>query len=560
MKGDIDSVWSYDMYGQFWRAILAERYENDFSRKKINNALNVVIDPSTSLPVCASYLNGSDRNCVPWNIWTPGGVTQASVEYLQTPGFRSGQTTEYVASASVSGDLGKYGLKSPAADAGVQVAFGAEYRKEQVELTNDAEFATGDLAGQGTPFGVRDVNGTYDVKEFFAEMSIPLVSGVPGIETLGFNGGYRYSDYSIAGSTNTYKLELEYAPIKEVRFRAGYNRAVRAPNTLELFSQPNVGLFGRANGDPCGGASPSATLAECQLTGVLPADYGFIDNNPANQYNQQTSGNASLKPEKADTWTVGVVVNPMPNFSLSVDAYKITIKDSIGTLGANFILDQCIATADPFFCSKINRSAGGSLWTGDAYVQNWTLNLGKQSTQGIDVNAYYKMDLGSSLSLTFDVVGTYLDKFEVEPLSGSLSVGTYNCAGLFGQTCGTPLPKWRHKARMTWASASGLSVSAAWRFFKGTSNDGNDANPLLHTGAGSHVNPAVAKIADVSYFDLSMSARIGDHYTFRLGAQNLFDKTSPFLDSNYSNNGSNVYAQVYDSLGRYVYAAIELNF
>lgn len=556
MKGDIDDVWSYDVYGQYWRAILAERYENDFSRKKINNALNVVIDPSSGQPVCAAYLSGADRNCVPWNIWTPGGVTQAAVSYLQTPGFRSGQTTQYVASAVMSGDLGKYGLKSPLADDGAQIAIGAEYRKEQVELTNDTSFLTGDLAGQGTPFGVPDVRGEYDVSEFFAELALPIASGKPGIETLALTAGYRYSDYSLAGGTNTYKFELEWAPISEVRFRGGYNRAVRAPNTLELFSVPNVGLFSRSNGDPCGGAAPSFTAAQCALTGVAPGDYTLIDNNPAGQYNQRTSGNASLRPETADTWTLGVVLSPVRNFNLSIDAYRISIKDSIGSLGANLILDQCLAGGNAFFCGKINRSAGGSLWTGDAYIDNPTLNLGTAKTQGIDVTGSYKMELGESSSVTFDLVGTYLDKYEVEPLSGALSIGTYDCAGLFGQSCGIPLPKWRHKLRATWASKSGFSVSTAWRFFKGTTNDGLETNPLLN----ANVNPAVAKIGNVSYFDLSATARIGDNYTFRLGVQNVFDKTPPFLDGNYSNNGSNVYAQVYDSLGRYVYAGIELNF
>ncbi|MCC6927224.1 TonB-dependent receptor [Novosphingobium sp.] len=543
MKGDIDDVWSYDLYGQYWRAILAERYENDFSRRRINNALNVVIDPSSGQPVCASYLNGSDRSCVPWNIWTPGGVTQAAVNYLQTPGFRSGQSTQYVASASLSGDLGKYGLKSPMAESGMQVALGFEYRKERTELTNDLAFSTGDLAGQGTPNGVRDIDGTSDVSEAFIEVALPLVEGQPGIETLGFTGGYRYSDYSLAGKTDTYKLQLEYAPVKEARFRASYNRAVRAPNNLELFSSPNITLWGGR--DPCAGAAPTATLAACQLSGVTPAQYGFIDTNPANQYDQQVSGNLNLKPEIADTLTLGVVLNPLPNLSLTVDWYNIKIKQLISTYGANFILTQCVG-GNTSFCSLVHRGGGGSLWYGGGYVENHTRNLGSVKTSGIDVTGYYKMDLGENSSLTFDLVGTYLNKYDVTRIVGG---STVSCAGMFGDNCGNPLPKWRHKLRMTWANKSGFSVSAAWRYFNSSENDDK-----------SIYVPEVHHLPAVSYFDLSLSARIADHYTFRLGAQNLFDKTPPFLDGNFSNNGSNTYAQVYDSLGRYVYASIQLSF
>lgn len=538
-QGDIAKGIHYDVYGQFWRAMLSERYENDFSRAKINRALNVVKN-SAGQNVCAAALPNAqgqviDANCVPWNIWNPGGVTQAAVNYLQTPGFQSGTTDQYIASGTVSADLGQYGLKSPFTDNGVQAAVGFEYRKEQLELTHDIEFLTGDLAGQGTPFGVPDVRGKYSVKEFFGELSVPLVSGKPGFETLGFNGAYRHSQYSLTGGTDAYKAELEYAPIKQVRFRAGYNRAVRSPNTLELFNTPNVTLF--SGKDPCAGATPTASLAQCQRSGVAAADYGKIDINPAGQQNQRTAGNRNLKPETADTLTAGVVLNPFRGLSVSVDYFNIKIKDLIGTVGAVTILGNCINSG--LNCNQINRAPGGSLFTGTGFVDNPTLNLGSLKTSGIDLNALYNTHVGTS-TLAFDVVGTYLHNY----VDGNGRV----CDGQFGANCGTPLPKWRSKSRVTYTMANGLGASLAWRYFAATKND----------TAG--VDPAVARIAPVSYIDLSLSAQISKKYTFRIGAQNLFDKTPPVLDSNYTNNGSGTYAQVYDSLGRYVYAAIQLSF
>lgn len=562
MKGEISDAITYDVYGQFYRALLTERYENDFSRVKINRSLQVVTGPNGNA-VCASAIPNAqgiiiDANCVPWNVFTPGGVTQSAVNYLQTPGFKQGASTEYIASGTVSIDFGKFGAKLPWTDDGIQAAFGAEYRHEVLDITNDAEFQTGDLAGQGTPFGVRDVHGSYTVKEGFGEVSVPIVKNKPGFETLGFTGGYRYSSYNLTGSTNTYKFQLEYAPIRQVRFRGGYNRAVRAPNNLELFSTPNIALF--AGRDPCAGAKPSATLAQCMLTGVSAAQYGTIDANPANQNNQQTAGNVGLKPEIGDTYTVGVVINPIRNASLTVDFYDIRVKQAIGTVGALTILNNCIASGNPLFCNNISRATGsGTLWTGNGFVANPTLNLGSIKTRGIDISANYRFDLPHGSSLNFDLVGTYLDKYLVQQGVGVLDVGTYNCAGLFGSSCGTPLPKWRSKLRMTYAMKNGISVSTAWRYFNHVDNAFNSTNALIGTGPGS-VAPEVARIPSVNYFDLSLSARIGNNYTFRLGAQNILDKTPPVLDGNYSNNGSNTYAQVYDSLGRYVYAAIQLNF
>lgn len=562
-KGDISDAISYDVYGQFYRAILVESYENDFSRVKINRALNVVTGPNGT-PVCASAIPNAqgqviDPLCVPYNIFGNGTVSQAAVNYLQTAGLQQGQTSEYIVSGTVSVDFGKYGLQSPLADSGVQAAFGGEYRKEQTRLTRDQEFLTGDLAGQGTPFGLPNVSGEYNVKEAFTEVSVPLASNRPGVYALTLNGAYRYSDYSLTGSTNTYKFEGEYAPIKQLRLRGGYNRAVRSPNTLELFSTPSVVLFGGL--DPCAGATPSATRAQCALTGVTAAQYGTIDPSPANQYNQQTAGNVNLRPEKADTVTAGIVVNPIPRMTLSADFYRIKVRDLISTFGAPYILKQC--TSAGLLCQYIQRAPGsGSLFTGTGFVANPTLNLGSETTKGIDVNALYTLPIHGGSTVSFDIVGTYLNEFTLVPVAGGTPVG---CEGRFGFTCGTPLPKWRSKARVSYAMENGLGFSAAWRFFSAVQNDGlfgPDAVPVCTgpTSANGCINPQVARIPTVSYFDLTMTARVGSNYTLRIGAQNILDKTPPILDTNYSNNGSNTYAQVYDSLGRYIYAAIQLNF
>ena len=68
MKGDLDANWHYDVYGQYGTAILSENYLNDVSKVKLARALNVVTSPVTGQPVCQSVLDGTDPNCVPWNI------------------------------------------------------------------------------------------------------------------------------------------------------------------------------------------------------------------------------------------------------------------------------------------------------------------------------------------------------------------------------------------------------------------------------------------------------------------------------------------------------------
>jgi hypothetical protein len=202
MRGDLGGGFSYDVSYQYGRVIFAQTYFNDFSITRLARALDVV--NVNGVPTCSSVINGQDPNCVPYDIFTQGGVTPAALNYLQTPGFSRGNTQETVINASLTAQLGEYGLQSPIANHGVAINVGGEYRKEKLEFNVDQAFATGDLAGQGG--ATLPVNGQFHVKEFFSEIQIPIVEDRPFFQQLEVRGGYRYSKYSIGSggfSTNT---------------------------------------------------------------------------------------------------------------------------------------------------------------------------------------------------------------------------------------------------------------------------------------------------------------------------------------------------------------------
>lgn len=547
-RGDIDQAWSYDLYGQYGKVNFAETYLRDFSVQRIQRALDVVLDPNTGQPVCRSVLDETDTACVPWDIFKHNGegVTPEALAYLQTPGFQRGKTEELVVSGSVSGDLGAYGLQFPWANQGVGVAFGAEYRKEKLELRTDALFETGDLAGQGGPrIGL---GGSFDVTEVFAESRIPIANDQPLAYDLALELGYRYSEYSTAGSTNTFKVLGEWAPVRDFRIRTGFNRAVRAPNAYELFRARSIGLDGSM--DPCAGANPDATLAQCQLTGVTPGQYGNIAPNPANQYNGLLGGNPDLEPEKADTFTFGVVLSPsfLPRFSATIDFYDIKVKNRIGLIGADVIITQCINSGDPSFCSLIHRDDTGSLWrSDDGYIVDTYLNAGKLAARGIDISLNYSHEIGAAGSLRLDLVGSWLDR-----LTSELGDVKYDCAGLYGSQCGIPNPEWRHVARLTWASSFGLDLSLAWRHFGKVKVDTSSKDPDL---AGT-VYPANARIKAQNYFDLAAIYNINENHSLRAGVKNLFDKDPPIIGGQNQPavwGSGNTFPQVYDALGRYFY-------
>ena len=576
MRGDLSSVWSYDAFFQFGRVNFAQTYLNDFSVTRLGRALDVVDNPSTPGvdPVCRSVLDGSDPNCVPWDIFATGQVTPAALNYVQTPLFSRGVTEETVAGASFTGSLGEWGVQSPWAQSGVGVALGVEYRKERLDFQSDVAFQTGDGAGQGAP--TLPVAGEFDVKEAFAEARIPIVED-SFIDELSFELGYRYSDYSVADrsfTTDTYKIAGFFAPVRDIRFRGGYNRAVRAPNLQDLFAPQRVVLD--ASGDPCAGFTITAADTGCLAQGLTVGQN--VAPNPAEQYNGLIGGNTNLDPEISDTWTAGVVIQPrfVPRLALTVDFFDIQLDGAIQGIGSDTILNVCTETADPFFCGLSNRDPSGSLWrTSQGFVTNLTQNIGGLSTRGIDVGASYTMEIGSWGGLGFNFVGTWLDELVVDTgLELPDNDQTYDCAGLYGNVCGTPNPEWRHTARVSWNHPDGYGISVRWRYFGSVDLDATQGRGSTALGGqgpdgnsnfpgNNNLRPEDLKLDAMNYLDLSFSARVGDHYNFRLGVNNILDKDPPLTGQTNCPAtfcSGNTWAQVYDALGRYVFAGVTLDF
>src|SRR6185436_11781832 len=196
VKGDVFKNWDYDVYMQTARVVFQQTYRNDFSNVRTIRAFDVVADPTTGAAVCRSVLDGSDPNCVPYNIFTLGGVTPAALAYLQTPGLQKGETVQRIQGGTLSTDLGNYGWRVPGAKQGIGFAIGAERRVEKLSFEADVAFNTGDLAGQGGP--TNDLSGQFTVKDFFGELRVPIR------DFLSVNGSYRYSDYSTGKTTDSY--------------------------------------------------------------------------------------------------------------------------------------------------------------------------------------------------------------------------------------------------------------------------------------------------------------------------------------------------------------------
>lgn len=522
LKGAINDDWDYDVSYLFGSTASSLAYINDFFAPRIATAVN-------------GELCAADPDCIPYEVFTVNGVTPEMARPLLGTAIATGKTSTRVINGFVTGDTG-FNLGS--ADS-IMVAAGFEHRIEKYQRVSDTIFMDGSLLGQGGP--TPGIDGSYNVTEVFAEANIPLLSDVTGFQALNLDLAYRYSDYSTSGGTNTYRIGFDWQPIDLVRVRMGYNRAVRAPNVAELFSAQSLGLWSGV--DPCAGAAPVMTSAQCANMGVTSAQYGSITESPAGQYNGIFGGNPDLAPEVADTYTFGIVVNPTDSMSISVDYWRIDIEDTISNIGATTILEQCGLFGQ--LCDQITRNQGGNLWQGtNGFVEDTTLNIGSNKWEGIDLAFNWATDALAGTWST-NLIGTYMMTKETQPLSDPAS--TYDCVGTISTRC-FPSPEWRHTASVSYDSNEWWSTTLRWRYFGGVDYDGS-------TDVIAQANMS----KDQNYVDLNAVIRFMDSHDVVVGVNNILDKEPPMVGGTLTTN-ANTIAGFYDTLGRYLYANVTLRF
>ena len=564
VKGDLGRGITYDASYLSGRVTLHRLYRNNLSISRMRNALDVVSDPSTGRPICRSELIArelgpsapdADANCVPWDVFAPGEVTPRSTAYLTIPPSMHGSFKEQVANLNATVQLDRWEIGSPWSEEGSAINVGAELRKDAVDFDPGEFSQAGGIAGFGEQ--VFTIRGSISTKEIFGEARIPLLTGKL-VRRLAFEGGFRQSWYESPEnkfSTSAYKLATDLTPVSGLRVRASQQRAIRAPNVLELLAPPQPDSFLR---DPCAGSSPAASETQCALTGVTPAQYGHVANlNGLFEYRAIIGGNENLRPETATTRTIGIVVQPrfLRGLSATIDWWDIKLKGAISKIGAQAIVDSCIASGDPLFCSRIHRNPDGSLGLGDGYVDNRQVNLGGLKVRGIDGNADYFLLLGRAGSANFAFRGGYVLRWIVD--NGGLST-PFDCAGLFGAPCGMQ-PGWKHTARTTWDAPHGITLSLHWRHVGGVKLAALDPRFNLT----DQISPGHTELRPQNYFDIATVFRVRKGFELRLGINNVLDRQPPLVISNTAAGdgpyNSNTYPTWYDPLGRYVFASIAVD-
>jgi iron complex outermembrane receptor protein len=535
VEGALDEAWSYNasfLHGQVSNDI--QGY-NDFLSDRIVDAI--------------LGCTGVTAGCVPYNVFTPGGVTPEAAAALAGTSMNKTATELNSVNMYITGDTGR---SLPWVDENISLVMGGEWRENKFDFTADSDSQAGNFAGAGGP--AVPVSGRTSVTEVFLESAVPLFRADGALKSIDMDLGYRLSDYANSGTASTWKVGLAANFADQFRIRTGFNRAIRAPSINNLFAQQQIALF--AGSDPCAGPTPEFTPEQCLNTGVPLDRYGTVPANPADQNNQFIGGNPNLEPESAETFTFGVVYTPITNLQLNADYYDIKLGDTIATIGASTILTFCAQTGDPFLCDKVKRNTGSyDIWRGSdpatsGYVENLTSNFGERRFRGIDLGAVYRFDLGPG-RLTTSFNGNYVLEQEVVPLPGVNEDATYDCAGKINPSCQSP--EWRHIANARY-SLDNYSVNLRWRYFGAMDYELENGNP----GTADLILAEDGEQEAVSYIDLSGTAFVGEHTEITVGVNNIADKEPPMVGASLATNGNALGG--YDQAGRYFFGSITFRF
>ncbi len=568
-RGTLADTWDWSVFGSIAETQDESNSTNDFVVANLQQALFATTDANGNV-VCTDPSGG----CVPYNIFqrsSSGGtmVTQEMIDFIHGLGIVTGSTSQLAFGGDIQANLGEYGIKMPTTDAGVGLLVGVEYRKDTLDARPDeiSQVPGGGFTGVGG--ADLPVKGRVDVMEFFAELEIPILVDADFAKELALRGQFRTSSYDAKGNNTSnsfdadaYGVSLTWAPTEDFRFRAQYQRAVRAPNVIALYTGINTGLPNlspagtNANGvqlfDPCASDSPIASLSACENTGVTAAQYGTILDVISGQTQSLTGGNPFLDPEEADTYTYGVVWQPsaIEDLTVSLDFFDITIEEAISAgISAQVALDNCLSSGQDAFCSLITRSIEGSLAAGTSGVgfSQQNINIAAIETTGVDLQIAYSFDVADGHMLRFDYAGTLLDALDQIPYPGATAV---ECSGFFGNNC--PLgaganPEYRHRLNATWVNPMAIDVVATWRHFGGTDND----NPN---------DDLESSLKSVNYLDVVATYEVTDNLTVRAGALNLFGETAPvFSGAGPALGNGNTYPTTFD-VSTTMYASLKYAF
>jgi iron complex outermembrane recepter protein len=490
--------------------------------------------------------------CVPLNLFgAPGAIDAEMLDYIT---YRSRYDKRQ---DLVSIQAGISGLVGQLAAGPLGLALGAEYRREAYRDTPDTLIVSC-VAASCFPA----TSGSIEASEIYAEVNVPILADRPGIQLLDASVATRHARYSGGNEATTYKLGLRWKPADVLLLRATRSSAFRAPAISDLYLTPaalNLSLV-----DPCsdyagaqgGAAQPESVQQRCREDGV-PESYVQGATVPV-----RDGGNPALRPERADTWTAGLILSPArwPRLDIQLDVYRIDLDRAITLLDPQFLLDACYReSAANQTCAQITRDTqGGAI----ADLRFQPINIGGRRVEGVDGVVDLALPAWTPGALTAQLSAAYLrtDRISIIGSDGDLQSSMRQGRATATQA----FPRWRASAELAWSASR---WSAAWRvrYVSSMSERCDDGLVPSYTELGLCSAPdpqsperSRNRLSSVVYHDVQLAyALSGGETQLRLGARNLLDRAPP---ASYSNLYNAFDASTYELPGTQLYASVEHRF
>ena len=535
------SRWRWNIAYNHGRTESANIKEGLLIRSRLANAVGPSYTDAQGNVRCGTAEDPGDPDCVPLDLF--GGantITDDMVDYLTYTGIAKGLNEQSSVTADVSGKL----FDTPWGG-DVALAMGAAYRDESGAFIPDPRTAVGDTTGNKS----EPVAGDFQVAEAYGELSVVPVVGKPLMDWVELSAAARVFDYTTFGSDYTWKAGGMWRMLKGFSVRGTYSTAFRAPSIGSLYSG-QFDSFPRAS-DPCDTSDDplvegTPAALQCQAEGLrvteAQREEGRLHTDARTQLKARVGGNPDLQPETANIFTLGTVYEPhfAPGVALTMDYFHIDLTNSIQSLGATTILNNCYGeNRDPAYCALITRDPTTQLIT---QIEDTTTNIGGTKTAGVDFSLRYETTNQTAGRFLFNLEGTWLQKYNERLPDGKLirGKGVYDL-GVF--------PDWRFNFSTRWG-LNQWGAGANIRFINGFEECEDDA---------CYAEEAIAR--DVSAY---ATADLHASYTLRsdagtsrlmLGVNNVLDTEPATI---YNAGGAD--ASNYDFLGRYVYARFTQSF
>ncbi len=580
-RGNFLDTWNYNVAFNYGRAETYYETRGNVHLQRFTNAVNAVRqDPAnaSSPIVCAINADTNTANddpaCRPLNLFGLGAPSAAALAYIEHVSSRRQWSEQFNVIANVAGDLGKL-FELP----GGPVAFslGGEWRQERsfsafdaVTKTPPAQTFLNTIADFTPP--------KQDIYEAFAEIRIPLLKDMPFFKEFTIEAATRVSNYSV-GNTGTvwsYNAGAMWRPFNDLRLRANYGRATRAPTPNDLFSaQSQTFLNGLV--DPCGQQNINANpnrVANCAAAGV-PTTQTFngvtlpFRNIPASGISGLSGGNPFLFAEKSDSVTLGAVFEPsfLPGFTMTLDWYRISLSDAINTVAAQTVINQCYDDPGGInngFCAAVFRNPNGTFrgqsnvshdgqtvnfaTTGQSFITG-PFNYARQVTSGIDLDASYTHKFGEDWRLNVRATLSWLGQRNI-----FTSITEPNRLTRERSTLGNP--DWNGQANIT-VGYKGFDLLYSFRYLSkqtiGTWRAQNVEQGRLPENLDQF--PQVYYPA-ITYSDVRFTAKVYKDISLYAGVDNIFDQLPP-LDLVL---GDGAGSAIYTNTGRFFYGGVSVKF